>query len=72
MMRSATTAQMQTERFERPTPKESVSESGMREVVTQSTITPPTKLELFEEIIPGIIVGMVDLQDAAVIKVARG
>jgi len=50
-MRSATTAQMQTERFERPTPKESVSESGMREVVTQSTITPPTKLELFEEII---------------------
>jgi hypothetical protein len=38
MMRSATTAQMQTERFDVPAPKESVSEPGMQDVVTQSTI----------------------------------
>jgi hypothetical protein len=42
---------MQTERFDVLAPKESVSEPGMQDVVTQSTITPPTKLELFEEII---------------------
>src|SRR4029077_2337717 len=51
MMGFATTARMQTERFEGLTPKESVSEPGMQEVVTQSSIMPPTKLELFEEII---------------------
>jgi RNA polymerase sigma factor (sigma-70 family) len=51
MMRSATTALMQTERLEGLTPKESVSETRMREVVSQSSITRPTKLELFEEII---------------------
>jgi RNA polymerase sigma-70 factor (ECF subfamily) len=51
MMRFASTAQMQTQRFEGLTQKESVSEPGMQEVVTQSSITPPTKLELFEEII---------------------
>jgi RNA polymerase sigma factor (sigma-70 family) len=50
-MRSATTALMQTERLEGLTPKESVSETRMREVVSQSSITRPTKLELFEEII---------------------
>ena len=51
MMRFATTAQMPTERFEVSTPKESVSAPGMRKVVTQPSITPPAKLELFEEII---------------------
>jgi hypothetical protein len=51
MMGSAAAARMPTERFDVPAPKESVSEPGMQDVVTQSTITPPTKLELFEEII---------------------
>jgi RNA polymerase sigma-70 factor (ECF subfamily) len=51
MMGFATTAQMQIERLEGLTPKESVSEPEMQDAVTQSSITPPTKLELFEEII---------------------
>jgi RNA polymerase sigma factor (sigma-70 family) len=51
MMGFATTAQMQIERIEGLTPKESVSEPEMQDAVTQSSITPPTKLELFEEII---------------------
>ena len=50
-MGSAAAARTQTERFDVHAPKESVSEPGMQDVVTQSTFTPPTKLELFEEII---------------------
>jgi len=50
-MKSAATAQMKTQPFAGPTPKENVSEAGMQEVVTQSSIKPPAKLELFEEII---------------------
>jgi RNA polymerase sigma factor (sigma-70 family) len=42
---------MQTERFDGLKAEESVSKPGMQEVVTQSSITRPTKLELFEEII---------------------
>src|ERR1700694_4773329 len=51
MMGFATTAQMQIERLDGLTPKESVSEPEMQDAVTSSSITPPTKLELFEEII---------------------